>query len=170
MYPKLASKGILDFRLPPYNPSGERMAATSWNPSSFCFVIFLFFPLGISRTSLRASWWDLVRGQDDRAEARPCMNLHGMYRWFGVVPQGLFELFPIFPFWWFSEPFLGDFLIVILRPFSLGFGGGCMHEPLVVLFPFDSPPKSVRKGARFWGFLGSRVRSVLGGIPQFLLI
>jgi hypothetical protein len=77
----LASKGILDFWLRPYNPSGERMASISWNPSSFCFAIFpLHFSFGISRTSLRASWSDLVRGNDDRAEARTCMNLHGIYR------------------------------------------------------------------------------------------
>jgi hypothetical protein len=45
MYPLLASKGIIDFQLPPYNPSGERMAAISWNPSSFGFPIFLsYFP------------------------------------------------------------------------------------------------------------------------------
>jgi hypothetical protein len=34
----------------------------------------------------------------------------------------------------------------------------------------DSPPKSVSKGARFWGFPSSRVRSVLGrisSIPPF---
>jgi hypothetical protein len=31
-------------------------------------------------------------------------------------------------------------------------------------FPFDSHPKSVSKGARFWGFRCSRVRGVLGGI------
>jgi hypothetical protein len=34
----------------------------------------------------------------------------------------------------------------------------------------DSPPKSVGKGARFWGFPSSRVRGVLGGIssiPRF---
>jgi hypothetical protein len=34
----------------------------------------------------------------------------------------------------------------------------------------DSPPKSVSKGARFWGFLSSRVRGVLGeisSIPRF---
>jgi hypothetical protein len=31
-------------------------------------------------------------------------------------------------------------------------------------FPFDSPPKSASKGVRFWGFLLSRVRGVLGGI------
>jgi hypothetical protein len=29
-------------------------------------------------------------------QARPCMNLHGMYRWFGVVPQGGEVLFPSF--------------------------------------------------------------------------
>jgi hypothetical protein len=33
--------------LPPYNPSGERMAANPWNPSSFRFAIFLLlFSLG----------------------------------------------------------------------------------------------------------------------------
>jgi hypothetical protein len=36
-------------------------------------------------------------------------------------------------------------------------------------FPFDSPPKSVSKGARFWGFLGSRVRGVLGEISSIPL-
>jgi hypothetical protein len=31
-------------------------------------------------------------------------------------------------------------------------------------FSFDSPPESVSKGARFWDFLLSGVRGVLGGI------
>jgi hypothetical protein len=45
MYPYLSSKGSLVFRLPPYNPRGERMVATSLN-SSFSFPIFSFhFPL-----------------------------------------------------------------------------------------------------------------------------
>jgi hypothetical protein len=30
----------------------------------------------------------------------------------------------------------------------------------------DSPPKSVSKGARFWGFPGSRVCGALGGISS----
>jgi hypothetical protein len=30
----------------------------------------------------------------------------------------------------------------------------------------DSPPKSVSKGARFWGFPSSSVRGVLGGISS----
>jgi hypothetical protein len=38
-------------------------------------------------------------------------------------------------FGYFRSLFLGEFLVAVLRPFSLGFGGGCMHEPLVVLFP-----------------------------------
>jgi hypothetical protein len=38
------------FWLPPYNQSGERIIAISWNPSSFCFAIFLFlFPLKFLR-------------------------------------------------------------------------------------------------------------------------
>jgi hypothetical protein len=48
MYLYLASKGILDFRLPPYNPRGEMMAANSWHPSSFGFPIFLSIFLTIS--------------------------------------------------------------------------------------------------------------------------
>jgi hypothetical protein len=34
----------------------------------------------------------------------------------------------------------------------------------------DSPPKSVSQGARFWGFLCSRVRGVLGGISSIPLV
>jgi hypothetical protein len=36
-------------------------------------------------------------------------------------------------------------------------------------FPFDSPRKSVSKGARFWGFPCSRVRGVLGEISSIPL-
>jgi hypothetical protein len=46
------------------------------------------------------------------------------------------------------------------RPFSLGFGGGCILEPFVLLFILT--PKSVSMG-RFWGFLRSRIRGILGG-------
>jgi hypothetical protein len=38
-----------------------------------------------------------------------------------------------------------------------------------VSFPFESPPKSVSKGARFWGFLRFRVRGILGGNPSIPL-
>jgi hypothetical protein len=48
MYPGLGLRGNLVFRLPPYNPIGERMAAIFWSPSSFAFLfslpIFLGFP------------------------------------------------------------------------------------------------------------------------------
>jgi hypothetical protein len=36
-------------------------------------------------------------------------------------------------------------------------------------FPFDSTPKFVSKGARFWGFRCYRVRGVLGGISSIPL-
>jgi hypothetical protein len=38
------------------------------------------------------------------------MNLHGMYRLFGVVPQGLFEFFPVFLFGDFRSLFLSIFM------------------------------------------------------------
>jgi hypothetical protein len=40
------------------------------------------------------------------------------------------------------EPFLGDFILVDLRPLLCGFGWGCIIEPLVVLFlvtPLSNP-------------------------------
>jgi hypothetical protein len=43
-----------------------------------------------------------------------------------------------------------------------------MHEPFMVLFPL-TPPKFVRKGARFWGFRCLRVCGVLGGNPSIPL-
>jgi hypothetical protein len=62
----LGFRGSLVFRLPPYNPSGERMTTISLNPSSFPFAFFHFhFSFGISRTSVRAYLCDLERGMDD---------------------------------------------------------------------------------------------------------
>jgi hypothetical protein len=54
--------------------------------------------------------------------------------------------FSRFPFWWFSEPFPCDFLMVDLRPFSLGFSWGCMLEPFMVRFlviPLTNPWEKV---------------------------
>jgi hypothetical protein len=50
----------------------------------------------------------------------------------------------------FRDLSLGDLIVGTLRG-SLG----C-----------DSPPKSVSKGARFWGFSSSRVRGAFGGISS----
>jgi hypothetical protein len=49
-------------------------------------------------------------------------------------------LFPFVLFGDFRSLFLGDFLGGISSPFPLGFGGGCMHEPFVVLYPFVPLP------------------------------
>jgi hypothetical protein len=55
-----------------------------------------------------------------------------------VVPRGLDVLLPFVLFG--DLPFLGVFLEEISRPFSLGFGGGCMNEPFMVLFPLITLP------------------------------
>jgi hypothetical protein len=77
---------------------------------------------------------------------------------------------PIFPFWWFSEPFLGDFLVVALRPFSLGFGGVCLHETFVVLLLVIPLPNPWIKGLNFGVFLGFGKVVFLVEILRFLLI
>jgi hypothetical protein len=77
--------------------------------------------------------------------------------------------FPFLPFGDFRSPFL-VFFLERFRGLSLwDFVGDVCFNPSW-FFPFDSPPKFVRKGARFWGFLGSRVRGVLGGISSIPLI
>jgi hypothetical protein len=63
--------------------------------------------------------------------------------------------------WQFS---LSDF-----ETFLFGICWGIYAWTLRASFPFDSPPKSVSKGARFWGFRCSRVRGVLGGISSIPL-
>jgi hypothetical protein len=88
-----------------------------------------------------------------------------MYRWFSVVPQGLVEFFLVFLFGdfqslflvFFSERFRGLYLYDLL-------GNICMNP--LWFFSFDYPPKSVIKGARFWGFRCSRVCGVLSGNPS----
>jgi hypothetical protein len=52
-------------------------------------------------------------------QARPCMNLLGMYRRFGVVPQGFVVLFPVVPGGDFRSPLLVVFL-VCFRDLALG--------------------------------------------------
>jgi hypothetical protein len=48
-------------------------------------------------------------------QARPCMNLFMMYRCFGVVPQGLFESFPVFLFGDFRSSFCDIFVLRSIR-------------------------------------------------------
>jgi hypothetical protein len=47
-------------------------------------------------------------------QARPYKNHHGMYRWFGVVPQGFVLLFP-------------SFFVVIFRALCCYFLGGVLR-------------------------------------------
>jgi hypothetical protein len=50
-------------------------------------------------------------------QARPCTNLHGMYRWFGVVPQGGFPVL-------IGVDFRSS-LLAVFRGRFLGVFGGC---------------------------------------------
>jgi hypothetical protein len=169
MYLESASKGSLVFRLPPYNPSGERMVAIYWNPSSFCFAIFPFhFPLEFLGLAWELHGEILWAGRMLKRHARPCMNLFGMNRWFRVVPQGRDVSFPFILFGdlrnLFLENFLWRFWDVSLWDLL---GDVCMNRSCT--FSFDSPPKYVSKGAQFWGFRCLRVRGILGGNPSIPL-
>jgi hypothetical protein len=77
---------------------------------------------------------------------------------------------PGFPFWWFLEPLLGDFLGEILRPFFWGFGGGYILEPFVVIFPLIPLPNPWEKGLDFGVFVVLGFVVFLTEILWFLLI
>jgi hypothetical protein len=76
--------------------------------------------------------------------------------------------FPFLFFGDFQSPFLAIFLWQIRDLSLLDFMGDVYLNPSW-FFPFDSPPKYVIKGARFWCFLGSRFRGILGGISSIPL-
>jgi hypothetical protein len=145
-----------------------------WQPSigTLAHLVFLFSLPIFPRISIGLVWelhgeilWE---GRMIGRQSRPCMNLFVMCRWFGVVRQGLDVLFTFILFGDFRSPFLAfswsDFWTFLLRIWW-GMYAWTLHGS----FPFDSLPKSVSKGARFWGFRCSRVRGVLGGISSISL-
>jgi hypothetical protein len=71
-------------------------------------------------------------------QARPCMNLHGIYRWFGVVPEGLVLSLPFSPLVIFGA-LSCDFLGGVLRVVSWGFMLGVTYEDLVPLWIVTLP-------------------------------
>jgi hypothetical protein len=86
-----------------------------------------------------------------------------------VVPQGLDELVPVVLGGDFRSP-LFVILSVCFWDLALGDLMGEFVGTLRGSLGCDSSPKSVSKGARFWGFWGSRVRGVLGGISLIPLV
>jgi hypothetical protein len=77
---------------------------------------------------------------------------------------------PVCSWWWFSEPSLDGFLGVFSGPWSWGFGGGCMCEPFVVLFPLIPLPNPWVKGLDFEVFGALGLEEFLAGFLRFLLI
>jgi hypothetical protein len=75
-------------------------------------------------------------------QARPFMNLLGMYRWFGVVPHALVLPFP-FSFLVISELFVEIFVAEFWGQFLGRFLLGVTYEDLVplwlVILPQESP-------------------------------
>jgi hypothetical protein len=79
--------------------------------------------------------------------ARPCTNLHSLYRWFGVVPQGCEVLFPSFFVVFFGALCWRSFENDVLR-----FLVDVTYEDLVPLWLVTLPPKSLLNRTRFGGF------------------
>jgi hypothetical protein len=69
-----------------------------------------------------------------------------------------------------EHTFPGIFLGAISRPFSLGFGWGCMLQPFVVLFPLIPLPNPWAKGLDFGVFLALGFEAFLVGFLRFLSI
>jgi hypothetical protein len=57
-------------------------------------------------------------------QARPCMNLHGMYRWIDMVPQGVVLSLPLSSLVIFRA-LSCDFLDEVLTVISCGILVGC---------------------------------------------
>jgi hypothetical protein len=92
-----------------------------------------YFPSYFVRISIGVAWelhgeilWE---GWIIGRQARPCMNLLGMYRWFCVVPQGFVVLFRVVLGGDFRGPLLVVFLGVFSGPCSWGFDGGNSSKP-----------------------------------------
>jgi hypothetical protein len=102
-------------------------------------------------------------------QARPCTNLHGMYRWFGVVPQGCVVLFPVLlcgdfrsSLLWFSwRSFEDDFLGILLR---------VTYEDLVLLWLVTLAPNLSWIGLDLVVFRVARVLALDSENLRFLLI
>jgi hypothetical protein len=102
-------------------------------------------------------------------QARPCMNLHGMYRWFNVVPQGLVLSFSV-SFWWFSKPFLVTLLAEFSGCFLAGFLLGVTYEDLVPLWLVTLPQEPLWIDLDLVVFRVSRVLDLEGLNSRFPLI
>jgi hypothetical protein len=68
-----------------------------------------------------------------------------------------FVVSPVFPFWWFSEPFLRIFMAEFWRRFFEGFDVGVTHEDLVPLFLVTLPLQTRGKLSNLVVFVGAWV-------------
>jgi hypothetical protein len=101
-------------------------------------------------------------------QARPCMNLLGMYRWFDMVPQGFVVLLLVVLGGDFRSPLLVVFL-VCFQDLALGdlMGEICGNPSWFFCLWFPSQIRELR--SLILGFRCSRVRGVLGRISSIPL-
>jgi hypothetical protein len=128
------------------------MAAISWKPSSFVFLfylpIFLSISIGLAWELHGEILWD---GRMIGQKLDLVWTFHGMYRWFGVVPQGLFVFLPFFLF--------GDFRSLYLRISVRSFGGISLrdsywmsHMRTLCIFSWWSCSNKPSEMASIWEF------------------
>jgi hypothetical protein len=102
-------------------------------------------------------------------QVRPCTNLHGMYRWIVVFPQGCVVLFPSF-FVVIFGALCCDFLGGVLRTISWGF---CWVSRMRTLCLFGwrlCPQISLESDSILWFFRVARVLALESRNLRFLLI
>jgi hypothetical protein len=95
-------------------------------------------------------------------QARPCTNLHGMYRWFGVVPQGGFLALLCVDF--------RSSLLAVFWEWFLGVFGGCHVWGFVPLWMMNFPANLSWIGLDLVVFRVGRVLDLERRFLWFLLI
>jgi hypothetical protein len=136
-------------------------------PYLICFPIFVLIFFSFPKTSLRASCEILREGWMYGWQARSCMNLYGMYRWFGVVPQVLVLPFPSSFLVIFGDLYC-DFRGGVLRTCSCKILVGCHVWGPCASLVHDFAPRIPLNRTRFGGFSScssSWPRETISSIP-----
>jgi hypothetical protein len=101
-------------------------------------------------------------------QARPCMNLHGMYRWFDVVSQVLVLPYRP-PFCWFLELFVVIFVVGFWGRVLARFFLGVTYEDFVPLWLVTLPQESPWIGLDLVVFWVAQVLALERRFLRFLL-
>jgi hypothetical protein len=146
-----------------------------WQPSlgTLAHLVFLFSLPIFLWISTRLAWelhGEILWGRRMIGrQARPCTNLFGMYRWFGVVAQGLDVLFLFILFGDFQSLFFAIFLERFRGLSIRDLVGDICLSPSWFFSLWSLPPNWRAKGLDFWIFGAIGLDAFLLGFPSFLL-